>query len=342
MKISPQKLFLTSFFFAFISSAAQAEEIKVGIIGSTTDAPIFIADANGYFRDEGISVALVPFASGAQMSAPLATGELSVATGAVSASLYNAVNRGITLKIVADKSRHAAGFGHASILVREDLKDKIRSFADLKGLKIAVSGRGSGDESVLNEALRKGNLKWSDAEPVYLGFPQHAPAFANKAIDAALTSEPAQTYILKAGTAVRMARVGEFYPDQQSAAIIYGTKFANSNPQVAIQFMKAYVRGTRFYADAVRNGKLNGPNAARVIEILTTYSNLKDKEIYENSIPPIIDPDGQLNIDSLKKDWAFFKETGEIDGKISVDEVVDTSYVKKAVELLGPYRPASP
>ncbi len=342
MKILRHAVLLSSVLFFTPSLSMAIEEVKVGIIGTTTDAPIFIADANGYFRDENISVVLIPFSSGAQMSAPLATGELSVATGAVSASLYNAVSRGIILKVVADKSRHAAGFGHASILIREDLKNKIRSFADLKGLKIAVSGRGSGDESVLNEALRMGNLKWGDAEAIYLGFPQHAPAFANRAIDAALTSEPAQTYILKSGSAVRMARVGEFYPDQQSATIIYGTKFTSSNPELAVRFMKAYVRGTRFYADAVRNGKLNGPNAARVIEILTTYSNLKDKEIYETSTPPIIDPDGRLNVESLKRDWAFFKQIGEIDGKVSVDDVVDTSYVAKAVELLGTYRPAGP
>jgi len=29
---------------------------------------------------------------------------------------------------------------------------------------------------ILNEALKRGGLKWGDANVVYLGFPQHPPA----------------------------------------------------------------------------------------------------------------------------------------------------------------------
>ena len=50
-----------------VSGAASAENVTVGIIGSSTDAPIFIADANGYFKDEGLTVKLVQFNSGAKM-----------------------------------------------------------------------------------------------------------------------------------------------------------------------------------------------------------------------------------------------------------------------------------
>ena len=40
------------------------------------------------------------------------------------------------------------------------------------------------------------------------------------------------------------------------------------------------------------------------------------------------DPDGKLNIDSLKKDLAFFKEVGDVtSAKVSVDQVVDVFYV---------------
>ena len=48
-----------------------------------------------------------------------------------------------------------------------------------------------------------------------------------------------------------------------------------------------------------------------------------------------LDPDGKLNMDLLKKDLAFFKETGDVTGKVTVDQVVDTSFAEAAVKELG-------
>jgi hypothetical protein len=40
----------------------------------------------------------------------------------------------------------------------------------------------------------------------------------------------------------------------------------------------------------------------------------------------------------MQKDWQFFKDTGQISGKVTVDQIVDLSYVNAAVASLGPYR----
>lgn len=338
------KIFLLTFLALGIhAAAAQTHTIQIGTIGSSTDAPLFIADANGYFKAEGISVRFIPFSSGGEMMAPLATGELDVAAGAVSAALYNASARGIRIRVVADKAHHGVGYDHAALLVRSDLvqRGKFKDFRDLKGLKVAVSGKGSGDESVLNEALKRGGLEWGDATPVYLGFAQHAPAFENGAIEAGLTSEPALSYILQAGFAAVFARIGQFYPDQQSAAVIYGPEFADAHPELAQRFMTAYIRGARFYNNAISNGMLSGSVAPNVIATLTGYSNIKDPKIYRRSTPPAIDPDGSLNLVSLQKDWQFFKDTGQLTGIASVGDVVDTSFVERALKDLGPYRPGT-
>jgi NitT/TauT family transport system substrate-binding protein len=65
--------------------------------------PIFIADKKGYFREEGLEVKVVNFRSAADMVAPLGAGQLEAGAGSASAGLYNAVARGIRIKIVADK-----------------------------------------------------------------------------------------------------------------------------------------------------------------------------------------------------------------------------------------------
>jgi NitT/TauT family transport system substrate-binding protein len=316
------------------------QDVHVGIVNSTTDASFFIADAKGYFREEGLRVDFVSFDSAAKMVPSLGTGELDAGGGAISSALYNAVARGIEMKVVADKAHHDRSFGHAALLVRKELIDsgRFRDFKDLRDLKVAVSGAGSSDESVLNEALRRGGLKWGDATVVYLGFPQHPAALVNGAIDAGLTSEPALTNALKTAAAVLFARIGQFYPDQQSATVIYGAGFLKSKRDAAERFMRAYVRGARFYNDAIVNGALAGPAASEVISILTKYSLIKNADVYKATRPPAINPDGRLDIASMRKDWQFFRDTRQIDGSVTVDQVVDMSFVEDAVASLGPYR----
>jgi NitT/TauT family transport system substrate-binding protein len=326
---------------AVASSSGAAEDVHIGIVNSSTDAPFFMADAKGYFAEEGLHVDILNFAAAAKMVPALGTGELDAGGGAVSVALYNAVARGVEIKVVADKAHHAAGLGHAALLVRKELIDsgKFKDFNDLKGLKVALSGAGTSDESVLNEALKRGGLKWGDATVVYMGFPQHLAAFVNGAIDASITSEPALTNTLKTGSAVMFSRVGQFYPDQQSAGVIYGASFIKSKPETAKKFIRAFVRGARFYNDAIANGVFEGPTAPEVISILTKYSLTKDPNVYKVTIPPAIDPNGRLNVESMRKDWQFFKDTHQIDGSVTVDQILDTSFVEDALASLGPYVP---
>ena len=42
-----------------IATSARAETVRVGIVGASSDAPFFIADAKGYFKEEGIDHKIV-------------------------------------------------------------------------------------------------------------------------------------------------------------------------------------------------------------------------------------------------------------------------------------------
>jgi NitT/TauT family transport system substrate-binding protein len=101
--------------------------------------------------------------------------------------------------------------------------------------------------------------------------------------------------------------------------------------------MRAYLRAVRFYNDALADGRLAGPNGPEVVSILTKYSALKDADLYRVITPPAIDPNGVVNVESLIKDWQFFKDTGQLDGKVAPADIVDTSFATEAVAALGPY-----
>jgi NitT/TauT family transport system substrate-binding protein len=324
-----------------LPAAALGQPLNVGVVGTSSDAPFFIADKKGYFKEAGIEVKFIRFDSAAKMIAPLGAGQLDAGGGATSAGLYNAVAQGVHIKIVADKARNAKGYGFQAILVRKDLADKVKTYKDLKGLKIATSAVGNSESSLLNEALKKGGLKLSDVDQVYIGFPQHPAAYANGAIDASITTEPTISAILKTGTAVRKFGVDEFFPNHQTAVTFYGEEFVAKKPEQAKKFMQALLRGFRFYADALKGGHLAGPNAEEAIAILTEYSIIKDPAIYRAITSHAVDPNGGVDMASLVKDWQFFKDSGQIDGSVSVDKVVDMSFVQQAVQVLGPYKPAA-
>jgi NitT/TauT family transport system substrate-binding protein len=320
--------------------APAADQVKIGVSRTLSDAGYYIADAKGFFRDEGLEISIVGFNSAAQMIAPLGTGELDVAGGTVSAGFYNAVGRGIGMKIVADQGSIKPGYGYSSLMVRKDLVEsgRYKSFADLKGMKVAIAAPGTGTASALNEVLKKGGLKYSDVDVVYIGFPEHLPSYKNRAIDASITNEPTMTRAIEEGVAVRIAGNDVTYPGQQTAAVVYSDHFIKDRRDVAERFMRAYLRGVRMYNDALKDGHLAGPRADEVIAILVKYTAVKDPGMFRRMIPSYCDPNGEVNLASLNKDLAFFRELGLIEKKdASVAGVVDPSFARAAVAKLGAY-----
>jgi NitT/TauT family transport system substrate-binding protein len=321
------------------TARVQAQELTIGTIGASSDAPLFIADAMGYYAEQGLKVNFIRFDSAAKMIPSLGSGEVDVGSGATSAGLYNAVKRGINIKIVSDKARNAKGYGFEAILARSDLVDsgKVKSVADLKGLKVAMSANGNSENAIMNYALVKSGLTYSDIDPVFLGFPNQIAAYANKAIDASLTVEPTTTELIKLGTAKKLVGIDEVIPDCQTAVVFYSPKFTETQPDNARKFMVALVKAMRFYNDALKDGHIAGPNADKVIQILTDYSFIKDPAVHRAIISQAVDPDGSLDMPSMQMEWQFFLDSKQIDGSVKVNDVVDLSYVHEASKQLGPY-----
>jgi ABC-type nitrate/sulfonate/bicarbonate transport system substrate-binding protein len=73
-----------------LPSAQAAAPIRMGYIGISSDAGIFIALDKGYFKEQGIELALERFGLGADQMALLGSGRLEIASGALSPTLFNA------------------------------------------------------------------------------------------------------------------------------------------------------------------------------------------------------------------------------------------------------------
>jgi NitT/TauT family transport system substrate-binding protein len=154
------------------------------------------------------------------LSGPIAAAEptklnVGITNTVTDVGFYNAVESGVKLRVVADKGSVTEEYEYSTLLVRKDLVDsgRYKSLSDLKGMTIATAAPGAGSESSLNEALKKGGLKFTDANVTYLGFPEMLVALQNKGIDAGVTNEPTVTRAIREGIAVR-ASPHTIYPGQ--------------------------------------------------------------------------------------------------------------------------------
>ena len=93
------------------------------------------------------------------------------------------------------------------------------------------------------------------------------------------------------------------------------------------------------YLFALVGGKLAGPRADEIIGILTADTLIKDPAVYKATYANGCNPDGRINVDSVRKDLELYRERGLIEGNVTVEQVIDSSFVDFAVRELGPYKP---
>jgi NitT/TauT family transport system substrate-binding protein len=156
-----------------------------------------------------------------------------------------------------------------------------------------------------------------------------------------MTIEPFATDAVDEGIAVKIMGCDEFYPNQEISAIMYGPNLLRAHRDLGNRFMRAYLRGVRYYNGALAKGSLAGQNAPEVIKILSEETRLKDPAMFRKMTPSGSNPDGHVYLDSMRSDLAFFKQTGLIEGNVTADQVVDDAFASEAVKALGPYQPPS-
>ncbi len=211
----------------------------------------------------------------------------------------------------------------------------IRSPADLRGMRVAVSARGATTEVTLGHWLRPHGLTVDDVDVVELGFGEHASALAGRSIDAAVALEPFITRMVDEGIATVYQRNDELLPGQQLAEVLYGGQFMRDQPEAAQRFMLAYVRALRFYNDAFRLG--DAAKRQAVVATLTRHTAVRDPALYDRMVMPGLDPNGRMHVASIRDDQEFWLARGLQQTRINVDDVIDHRYVDAAAQALGPY-----
>ena len=165
-------------------------ELKVGTSDWTGWVAWYVAQDQGYFKKYGADVKLIWFANYSDSIAALSTGQLDANSQTWSDTL-GPLAKGLPLKAVLVNDNSA---GNDALMVGP----RIRSFADLRGHKIALE-QYSISHFVLYTALARNNMTPRDVNVVNLAAPDAAAAFMSGRVDAAVVWNPWISQIQKSG-----------------------------------------------------------------------------------------------------------------------------------------------
>jgi NitT/TauT family transport system substrate-binding protein len=316
------------------AGAAEAQDrVKVGVLKLTSSAPIFVGVEKGFFKQFGVEPELVYFQAAAPIATALAAGQIDVGATGLTAALYNIVLGGEKLWIVADKGREWPGYPLTAIVVQKALADGgLRSVAGLKGRRIGITQLGSTFHYHLGNVLEKHGLTLDDVKLVPLQAMAAAlEALKGRQVDAIVLPQPFPGRAEADGFGTIIAWGGDLFP-WQIAAIFYSGQLAADRTR-AVNFMKGYVKSSRYYHDAVlvqKDGRIApGTHHDEVVEITARYVGAPPAIIRVGF--PYQDRNGRLWTADIEKQMTWWQKHGFTKRVLPLRQIVDTSFLEAAV-----------
>lgn len=297
---------------------AELEKVKVGCgapVPFLLFLPCDVAQALDLFKQEGLDVTIEGM--------PGAVAYSALANGAVD---FNA-NGGIYLPIAAQEQSKEmrmvvefTRFYGVTLLIRSDLKDKIKTVADLKGKTIVGPG---GPPTLLYYVTAKAGLKQEDVTLVGGGDGiQIAGDMQKGQLDGAFIAEPYTTQLINSGAAYPLVDLtteadstkwlGGEYPN---FGLVATTDMIQKRPQTVQKVTNALVKALRYMATH---------SAADIAAILPDSVTGKDRTLYIAALQhmlPSFSKDGIVSESGVKN----AVEINKAIGAVTSDQQIDVS-----------------
>ncbi|MDA0635875.1 ABC transporter substrate-binding protein [Nonomuraea sp. MCN248] len=244
------------------SAPPELPVIKVGTLPTAESAPVYVAQSQGYFEEEGLTVEPVLVTGAGAATPPVEAGRLDLAyTDYV--TLFRANERGKDFTIVAGLYRSAPG----DLAIVVNARSKIRTVRDLKRKKIAIPNLGGLGQLTVTAALKRAGLKPRDVMMAEKPYPEMLHALSAGQFDAALLVEPFVTVGRERSRIVADAIPPEF-ASLPTAGLAATAEWVREHPRTLAAFQRALAKAQRLIA--------NDPRQVR--EVLPTYSKTSPKE----------------------------------------------------------------
>jgi len=254
---------------SFATSLARAEKIRTAIPQANLNyLSIYVADAKGFFRDEGLENETVVI-SGPLSIAALLSGDVDYSGAGGSgmrAALKGAPIKGfyfqaekVTFYLVADPS--------------------IKSAADLKGKRIAIGSPGDTQDRIMTMFAERGGVAPRDLIRISMGADTNSRVMAIKTGNAqATTVDPGGLVFAQKEGLVSLGFLGDLFPMPFQGFVTVDKKIRD-NPTQVKRWLKGAIRGLMFVRDrpedavdlGIKKLQLGKATRAMVIEGTKSY-----------------------------------------------------------------------
>jgi len=316
------------------SAGAQAPEktdLTLGVGGKSAlyYLQLTLTERLGYFKEQGLNVTITDFGGGAKSLQSLIGGSADVVTGAYEHTIRMQV-KGQPIQAVIELGR----FPGFVLAVRKDRAAQVKSFKDLKGMKIGVTAPGSSTHFFVNALIAKEALKPEDVSIVAVGSGMTAVAAMKKGdIDAISNVDPVITKLQQDGDIVLLADTRsetdskKLLGGNNPAAVVYLKQdFIEKNPRTVQAIVNAFYKTQKWLEkatpeDIARNVPEEFYLGDRALYLAAVAAS---KPMY--SVTGIIPPEGMKNaLDMLVQFDPEMK-----DAKVDLPKTFNDTFVKKA------------
>ncbi|MGO9780297.1 MAG: ABC transporter substrate-binding protein [Streptosporangiaceae bacterium] len=288
------------------TTAANLEttNIVVGALPVVDTAGLYLAQQEGYFKQEGLNVTISPIAASPDAIPEMEHGQVEIVAGANYVSFFQAQAAGKgPFKVLVDGT--SCSTDTFEILALPD--SNITSAADLAGKTIAVNTLNNIQTMLINTTLQTAGVDPKTVKYVAVPFPDMATALAEHKVDAISGVEPFITSAELSGGAqpVISTCTGPTanFPISGDFAL---QSWTQKNPNTARAFQAAMTRGQAL-ADASR---------ANVEQILPTYIKSLDPD--QSAVVNLGQFPTSLNETHLNRVVSLMQTDGLVGAKFSV------------------------
>lgn len=223
-----------------------ADVLVVGYIPIADCLQLYVAEAMGYFREEGITVRQQAMKGGTAIAPAVESGELQVGWSNV-ISIIIAHAKGFDFTILTTGAFEADG-GHRthSLLVPAD--SPVQKITELADKRIAINTLGNVNELSITALTDSLGMDPKKVRLVEVPFPDMEAALKNHSVDAALVTEPFVTLSLMHGTARTLdPAVHKVFGERFMIGSWFAKKsWIEKHPDQAARFARAVKRASEY------------------------------------------------------------------------------------------------
>ncbi|HXX09186.1 MAG TPA: ABC transporter substrate-binding protein [Pseudolabrys sp.] len=317
-------------------SAAAQERVVVGTQRLTENGALFLAAAQGYFKAEGIDLAMTAYDSDQTVAETLAAGATDFGLAGFTPAAFNLAGKG-SIKAIAAQTREKRSY-EGTELVASNLgfAKGLRKFDDVANKTIAIDALGSVSHYQLEQIARAKRIEVShiNIKPMQT-LDAIARAVGTNQVDAAIVPAPYARELMGANQAKLVGWYSEV-DEQQLGALFVSNKMIQNRRAVVEKFVNAYRRGVTDYSAALlridRHYKRTSDDKSH--EAAMTIARYIYPDRRENAAATVeiaayfIDPQARLDLPDIERQVAWYKARGLIDKSVDARNVLDLSFVK--------------